>query len=900
MTMDLSPEVGAYLLAFSTQISRLFSEDDLRGLCLMLGIGYENLPAQGHMNKARELVMRLWREQRLPALATVVRQQRPGATWPEPPAAVKLTFLTPLDRLQAMPTDETLAPGLLPPGSRIEFTPNPLFVGREQELRQLAQRFKAEGTVTGGQTVAITGIGGKGKTQLASEFAHRYGPYFAGGVFWVSFAQAENIATEVAACGQGDENALAAGFASFSLAEQVQWVQNGWQTVVPRLLIFDNCEDERLLQRWRPKTGGCRVLLTSRRGRWDKSLGVHQISLSILDRVDSVALLRRFVPDIETEVATAVAAACGGLPLALHLAGKYLEANEWTISPRDYLAQLQAESLRVLVPLLEEESDTSPTEHDPNVARTFTLSYAQLHPVAERDRQALLILARAAHLAPGEPIPPDLLGAIAAGTDEVPAEQISAALNRLVDLGFLEKEQGRTVVLHRLLALYVRAETEDIAAAQAGAEAGMLAAIDKRTDVTGRIGPAPLLISHLRYVTEAAFPRDEEQTARLCTWLGHYLDEIAEYQASYPYRERALTIWEKVLGGEHPNTASSLNNLGSLLQDMGDYAGARLYLERALAIREKVLGSEHPTTALSLNNLGNLLQDMGDNTGARPYYERALAIYEKVLGGEHPDTARSLNNLGSLLQAMGDHAGARPYLERALTIYEKVLGDEHPDTAVSLNNLGFLLRAMGDNAGARPYLKRALVIVEKALGGEHPTTALSLNNLGVLLRAMGDNVGALPYHERALTICEKVLGNEHPTTALSLNNLGSLLQDMGDNVRARLYYEQALAIREKVLGGEHPDTAGSLNNLGSLLQAMGDDAGARPYYERALVIYEKVLGGEHPDTAISLNNLGSLLQDMGDHAGARPYLEQALAIVEDKLGPDHPHTQIVRNNLNSL
>ncbi|MDH4136601.1 MAG: tetratricopeptide repeat protein, partial [Anaerolineae bacterium] len=46
---------------------------------------------------------------------------------------------------------------------------------------------------------------------------------------------------------------------------------------------------------------------------------------------------------------------------------------------------------------------------------------------------------------------------------------------------------------------------------------------------------------------------------------------------------------EKVLGGEHPDTARSLNNLGFLLQAMGDLAGARPYYERALAIREKVL-----------------------------------------------------------------------------------------------------------------------------------------------------------------------------------------------------------------------------------------------------------------------------------------------------------------------
>jgi hypothetical protein len=42
--------------------------------------------------------------------------------------------------------------------------------------------------------------------------------------------------------------------------------------------------------------------------------------------------------------------------------------------------------------------------------------------------------------------------------------------------------------------------------------------------------------------------------------------------------ERALAIDEKVLGSEHPATATSLNNLAFLLEDQGDHAGARLAL----------------------------------------------------------------------------------------------------------------------------------------------------------------------------------------------------------------------------------------------------------------------------------------------------------------------------------
>jgi hypothetical protein len=44
--------------------------------------------------------------------------------------------------------------GYLPPGSHLPLRPNPLFVGRDAELRALAAALK------GGQAVAITGLGG--------------------------------------------------------------------------------------------------------------------------------------------------------------------------------------------------------------------------------------------------------------------------------------------------------------------------------------------------------------------------------------------------------------------------------------------------------------------------------------------------------------------------------------------------------------------------------------------------------------------------------------------------------------------------------------------------------------------------------------------------------------------
>lgn len=103
-------------------------------------------------------------------------------------------------------------------------------------------------------------------------------------------------------------------------------------------------------------------------------------------------------------------------------------------------------------------------------------------------------------------------------------------------------------------------------------------------------------------------------------------------------------------GSQHPEPGLRHRAaLASLLQAQGDFVAARPLFERTLAIYERVLGPEHPDTATSLNNLAHLLQAQGDFVAARPLFERALTICKKVLGPEHPNTATVRDNLARLL-----------------------------------------------------------------------------------------------------------------------------------------------------------------------------------------------------------------------------------------------------------
>ncbi|MDY7012082.1 MAG: tetratricopeptide repeat protein [Cyanobacteriota bacterium] len=336
------------------------------------------------------------------------------------------------------------------------------------------------------------------------------------------------------------------------------------------------------------------------------------------------------------------------------------------------------------------------------------------------------------------------------------------------------------------------------------------------------------------------------------------LDGRGQYAAALPFAERALAIFEKALGTNHPDVALSLNNLAELYRKMGNYSAAEPLYQRSLEIREKALGAEHPNVATSLNNLASLYSAIGNYSTAEPLFQRSLAIREQARGAEHPDVALSLDNLASLYQKMGNYSAAESLLQRSLAISEKARGAEHPNVATSLNNLASLYSEMENYSAAEPLFQRSLAIFEKALGGEHPDVATSLNNLASLYSAIGNYSAAEPFYQRSLAISEKVLGAEHPHVSKSLNNLALLYQKMRNYSAAEPLYQRSLAISEKVLGAEHPDVATSLNNLAGLYQARGHISLATEFLQRG--------------TDIEENNL-SLIFTTGSESEKRAYLK---------------------------
>jgi tetratricopeptide (TPR) repeat protein len=712
------------------------------------------------------------------------------------------------------------------------------FVPKQQEIDALLERLQQY------PCVALSGLGGIGKTQTAIAVARRLAEQY-DYILWLS-------AEDIRFAGTGLRLLVDALNLPGVNPEQGDtylqalriWLRSddskNW------LLVVDNADEPESLREFFDSlhTPRGKVLLTTR---------AHASRLACLNlHPEAVVEAQRMIeaeaveflfertgkprnPQTE-QTARAIATRLGYLPLAMEQAGAYLTQTQAPL--QDYL-QLYDQKRREWDQRYKPQMGNYPA----TVGTTWLINIEQVQRKSPPSVALLQLLA----FFDSERIPLWLVQVIAyqmkptgclalvgllerIGLNE---SAMSEALAQLISYslvgydGYIEREGEQvpySCAVHRLVQEVVR---DNLGAEQAQWVGQLLHAYSE-------IAPDPEMpaewerwremLPHLFATLERATAlkvKPRLLQAYLLNQAGLFLYYQGRYGEAEPLYQQALAIMRERLGEQHPHTATILNDLARLYQAQGRYDEAEPLYQQALAIMRERLGEQHPHTATILNNLAGLYQAQGRYDEAEPLYQQALAIMRERLGEQHPDTATILNNLAGLYQAQGRYDEAEPLYQQALAIRKAQLGEQHPDTATILNNLAVLYRAQGRYDEAEPLCLQALAIRKAQLGEQHPDTANSLNNLAVLYRAQGRYDEAEPLCLQALAIRKAQLGEQHPHTATSLNNLAGLYQAQGRYDEAEPLYQQALAIRKAQLGEQHPYTITVAGNYFACLMGMG-------------------------------------------------------------------------------
>jgi hypothetical protein len=236
--------------------------------------------------------------------------------------------------LQVRQTKSVSFPEPFPPFWNVPYRHNPFFISREHILERLHQDFQMLRPEASIPIQALTGLGGVGKTQTATEYAFRYRVDYRKAVFWVRAASEESLISDFLALAGPDLLNLPVQDApdqNHTIRGVKRWLRDNadW------LLIFDNADDLTLATRFLPSAGRGHILLTTRslaigdlsQGVEVEPLKLEEGALFLLRRAKIVSLDRQFdsIADEDRRKAITIAKHMQGLPLALDQTGAYIE-----------------------------------------------------------------------------------------------------------------------------------------------------------------------------------------------------------------------------------------------------------------------------------------------------------------------------------------------------------------------------------------------------------------------------------------------------------------------------------------------------------------------------------------------------------------------------------------------
>ena len=769
----------------------------------------------------------------------------------------------------------------LTPTKDIPYRGSVHFVGRETELTTIHEDLRR------GNYVAITGMGGLGKTELVTQYATQYQDHY-DGIIWFN-ARQRILAAEVFDLFTfkfGLEIPQTQGEKPLTLQQQVDWCWLQYpETEKPVLIVVDDLTDLTQLQDVVPPETRFRVLITTRQQHLDPNY-IQELPLEVLSPPIALELLQKQLGKNhqrvvnEPETATQICEFLGNLPLGIILVGSYL-TTDLGLSLTEMLERLQKRKLAETA--LQKRETINQTQL--GIKAAFNLTWETL------DTQTQYLGAFLSLFSPQFILWDLVVWVIEFEVENEEKqliwteEELTTSKKRLYQVNFLQtgQESPEAYTIHNLVRLFLQEQL---------AEVGEKQPILERTFITPMIAVAKglpqsptskdieifqLVVVHWEDLGKRLIDEINQETAAennlpvsmvadeilwVFTGLGRFYQGQGLYQVAEFWYQQLVKVCQTLFTGDHLYVASSLNNLAILYDKQGKYSEAEPRYLEALEMTKRLFTDDHPDVASILNNLAGLYDNQGRYSEAEPRYLEALEMTKRLFRGDHPDVAQILNNLAHLYNSQGRYSEAEPLSLDALKMRRRLFTGDHPDVAQSLNNLAHLYNSQGRYSEAEPLYLDALKMRRRLFTGDHSDVATSLNNLALLYYNQGKYSEAEPLYLDALEMRKRLFTGDHPNVANILNNLANLYNNQGRYSKAEPFYLDALEMTKRLFTSDHPDVANILNNLASLYYNQGKYSEAEPLYLEALAMSERTQGTNHPTTIIFRNNLQSFQQQL--------------------------------------
>ncbi|WP_395573307.1 FxSxx-COOH system tetratricopeptide repeat protein [Streptomyces sp. BK79] len=755
----------------------------------------------------------------------------------------------------------------------------------------------------GAGVVTLHGMSGVGKTQMAAEYAHRFGSEY-DVVWWVNAEKRVTYRRQLA------ELAPKLGLQTGQeYGERLRAVRDALRRGEPYsrwLLILDGADEPDQIWDLVP-TGPGHVLITSRNPEWSEH-NSKLLEVPVYSRDESVAFIRRRAPRLTEADADQLADALEDLPLLLDQTAGWL--NDSDLSVDEYIA------------LLEGGIDGDVVKVSADFPLAFQTAWSiLLNKLRDTVPESVDLLRLCTFFAPGF-IPVRLLKEMPG--DELP-EQLAGLLNdpllwnrainqlRTYSVVRLESHEvsldepvssGESLYLHRMVHQIVRKDMPDDDRSEfIDVVRRALAAADPRRPTDPDLWPGYAeIVPHLKWA-DVLNSRDP-QVQRLVFNCLRYMYFSGEYRAGSKLGERALTAWRKLLGRTHPRIWELTYHYTNLLRAAGDYTRTEALSRDAVEHLREERGPQDLEHLRAAAGLAGDLRGLARYGEALELSQWVLAAYRELLGDEDSRTLNAQNNLAVSLRLLGRYQETLDTDRQTMEARRRLLRARHPWALSSEINYAVDLRLLGRYAEAESVQAKNVRENRIVMGRDNPQTLRAEYNLALCRYRLGDRDRSRdrgegvdepgPLFAGVLERGERVLGETHPLTLIFATSQSCYAREHGDIDQARELSEAVVARYEMMLAEGHPFIAGSRANQALILRNVGEREHGHVLVEQALAEMTQAVGEKHPWTLGCALNASALRNLVGDIEGAAALSGDTVTRAIESLGRTHPLTLSTR------
>ncbi|RGP69012.1 kinesin light chain 3 [Fusarium sporotrichioides] len=645
------------------------------------------------------------------------------------------------------------------------FTPDPDFVHRPTLEKWMHGQYNKPN-----QRMALVGMGGFGKSQLAIQFAHHVYTNKSGtSVFWVhgnskaSFQESYHALADFLALPRRHEPEVNV------LALVRDWLQR--DDIHPWLMIVDNADDfntffldeghddtlQDRLASYLPKSTKGKILVTSRSlDAAERLVGSIQATLRIpiMGEKQALELLQRRLENKTDEVAAKdLVRTLDCIQLAVNQAAAYINRRSPRVTIKSYLSEFHRSEKRRESLLRSDKGDLGRQDGVSNsVVVTWQVTFEQIRQEQPRAANLLSLMSQFQ----AQNIPEIMLHSYDDDDDDdtTPDEEndVDSMDNGSEQAAFendMDVLRGYSLVnipttglceMHSLVQFCTRSWISEFGDPAKWNRLFMKLAADHFPFFEFEMwAVCQSLLPHVEPLFERK-PREETITAnwaKVLTNVSSYMRGIGEYSRAEKLEVEVMETRKAKLGADHPDTLTSMNNLALTYSYQGRWEEAETIQVEVLETHKAKLGVDHPSTLTSMANLASTYSDQGRWEEAETLQVEVLETHKAKLGVDYRDTLTSMNNLASTYSDQGRWEEAEELEVEVLKTHKAKLGVDHPSTLTSMANLASTYSDQGRWEEAEELEVEVLKTHKAKLGVDHPSTLASMANLALTFSKKG-------------------------------------------------------------------------------------------------------------------------------------------------------------------